>query len=149
MQKCTICNHERRISIDEALLRSVPVRTISGQFQVSKSALQRHKNHIPKDLLRAKEAKEICQAEKVFNKLVTLKRDAERITQMAEFNNDLKTALSGIREQIRILETLSKITGQIPRPQIEMTINYLSLSKIHTRLGRKIDNMENINGIDR
>jgi hypothetical protein len=100
-------------------------------------------------LLRAKEAKEICQAEKVFNKLVTLKRDAERITQMAEFNNDLKTALSGIREQIRILETLSKITGQIPRPQIEMTINYLSLSKIHTRLGRKIDNMENINGIDR
>jgi hypothetical protein len=150
MKKCTICNHERRISIDEALLLSVPLRSISGQFQVSKSALQRHKEgHIPKNLIIAKKAKEICQAEKIFSYLISLKRDAEEITKLAQGSDDLKTALSGIREQSRIIEILAKMQGQIPRQQIELNINNISLSKIYTRLGRKIENMEDINETDR
>jgi hypothetical protein len=149
MKKCTICNHESRISIDETLLRSVPLRSISGQFEVSKSALQRHKDHIPKELVQTKKAKEICQAEKIFSYLISLKRDAEEITKLAQGSDDLKTALSGIREQSRIIEILAKMQGQIPRQQIELNINNISLSKIYTRLGRKIENMEDINEIDR
>ena len=114
--------------IDEALLRSVPLRTTAGQFQVSKSSLQRHKDHIPTDLVQAKKTKELCRAEKIFSDLISIKTDAERITKKAETNNDLKTALTGVREQGRLLEILAKIEGRIQQPQIDLTINNLCLS---------------------
>jgi hypothetical protein len=149
MQKCTICNHERRNSIDGALLRSVPLRAIAGQFKVSKSALQRHKEgHIPKNLVDAKKAKEIFHAEKIYDDLISLKRDAERITKKAENNNDLRAALTGVREQGRLLEISARVQDQIQQPQIDLTINNLCLFKIYTRLGRKIEKMEAINETD-
>ena len=122
------------------------MRTIAGQYEVSKSALQRHKEgHIPKNLLRAKEAKEICQAEKIFNKLVTLKRDAARITKKAEIDGDLKVALYGVREQSRVVEILAKIEGQIRPPQIDLTVNNLTLLKINDRLSRKVEEINETN----
>ena len=137
--------HKNRTLIDEALLRSVPLRSISGQFQISKSSLHRHKNHIPSDMVQAKKTKEVCRAETIFNKLISLKSDAERITKKAETNNDLKTALTGVREQGRLLEILAKIEGRIQQPQIDLTINNLCLSKIYNRLGRKIEKIEVFN----
>jgi preprotein translocase subunit SecD len=94
MQKCTICIHPQREEIDEKLLLSAtPLRTIADQFGVSKTALLRHKaDHIPTDLVKAKDAKEICRAESLLDKLASLKFDAERITQKAEIKDDLKTA---------------------------------------------------------
>ena len=140
MQKCSICFHPNKNKIDEALLLSTaPLRTIADQFQVSKTALLRHKaNHIPKDLVKAKEADEICRAEGLLNKLINLKNDAQRITKLAETNDDLKTALSGIREQTKIIEILAKMQGQIKQPQIDLTVNNFTLTKIHTRMTRKL-----------
>ena len=123
------------------------MRTIAGQYEVSKSALQRHKEgHIPKNLLRAKEAKEICQAEKIFNKLVTLKRDAARITKKAKIDGALKVALYGDREQSRVVGILAKIEGQIRPPQIDLTVNNLTLLKINDRLSRKVEEINETNG---
>jgi hypothetical protein len=141
MQKCSICIHPKRKEIDEALLLSpLSLRDIAGQFKLSKSALQRHKKeHIPTDLVKAKQADEICRAEGLLSKLITLKNHAERISQKAESDNDLKTALSGIREQSRIIEILAKMQGQIRQPQINLTTNNFALLKIHDRLSRKLE----------
>ena len=127
--------------INEALLLSnCSLRDIAGQFEVSKSALQRHKDeHIPTDLVQAKEAKEICQAEVILKKLISLENDAARITKLAEDSNDLKTALCGIREQSRLIEILAKMEGQIRTTQIDLTVNNLALLKIYDRLSRKVE----------
>ena len=148
MRKCRICHHPPRHQINEALLLSNnSLRDISGQFKVSKSALQRHReDHIPSDLVKAKRADEICRAEGLLNKLINLKSDAARITKKAETNNDLKTALSGVREQSRIIEILAKMQGQIQQPQVALTVNNLCLSKIYNRLGRKIEAINETNG---
>jgi hypothetical protein len=147
MQKCTICIHPQREEIDEKLLLSAtPLRTIADQFGVSKTALLRHKaDHIPTDLVKAKDAKEICRAESLLDKLVSLKSDAERITQKAEIKDDLKTALSGIREQSRIIEILAKMQGQIQQPKIDLTVNNFVLLKIHDRLSRKLEEIIEVN----
>jgi hypothetical protein len=127
--------------INEALLLSnYSLRDIAGQYEVSKSALQRHKDeHIPTGLVQAKEAKEICQAEVILKKLISLETDAARITKLAEESNDLKTALSGIREQSRLIEILAKMEGQIRPSQIDLTVNNLALLKIYDRLSRKVE----------
>jgi len=148
MQKCSICIHPQREEIDESLLLSAkPLRTIADQFRVSKTALLRHKaDHIPTDLVKARQADEICRAESLFDKLVSLKSDAERITKKAEINDDLKTALSGIREQSRIVEILAKMQGQIQQPQVALTVNNISLSKIYNRLSTKMEAINETNG---
>jgi predicted DNA-binding protein YlxM (UPF0122 family) len=127
--------------INEALLLSnYSLRDIAGQYEVSKSALQRHKDeHIPTGLVQAKEAKEICQAEVILKKLISLETDAARITKLAEESNDLKTALRGIREQSRLIEILAKMEGQIRPSQIDLTVNNLALLKIYDRLSRKVE----------
>jgi hypothetical protein len=147
MQKCSVCIHPKKNEIDETLLLSTtPLRTIADQFGVSKTALLRHKaDHIPTDLVKAKQADEICRAESLLDKLVSLKDDAARITEKAEINDDLKTALSGIREQSRIIEILAKMQGQIQQPQIDLTVNNFTLLKIHDRLSRKIDGTIEVN----
>jgi hypothetical protein len=148
MQKCSICIHPQRNEIDEKLLLSTtPLRTIADQFGVSKTALLRHKaDHIPTDLVKARQADEICRAESLFDKLVSLKSDAERITKKAEINDDLKTALLGIREQSRIVEILAKMQGQIQQPQVALTVNNISLSKIYNRLSTKMEAINETNG---
>jgi hypothetical protein len=147
MQKCSICIHPKRSEIDQLLLLSAtPLRTIADQFHVSKSALLRHKtDHIPTDLVKAKQADEICRVDDLLNKLINLKNDAERITVKAESNDDLKTALSGIREQSRIIEILAKMQGQIQQPQINLTTNNFALLKIHDRLSRKLEGIIELN----
>ena len=148
MQKCSVCSHPQKRQIDEALLISTtPLRTIADQFGVSKTALLRHKaDHIPTDLVKAKQADEICRAESLFDKLITLKNDAQRITEKAENNDDLKTALSGIREQSRIIEILAKMENLIQQPQIDLTVNNFALLKIHDRLSRKLEGNIETNG---
>jgi hypothetical protein len=148
MQKCKICIHPKREKIDEALLLSeLSLRDIAGQYKVSKSALQRHKeDHMPLDLIKTKMASEVCRAEGLLNELISLKNDAERITQKAESKDDLKTALTGIREQARIIGILAKMQGQIQQPQVALTVNNISLSKIYNRLGRKMETINEANG---
>jgi len=148
MQKCSICTHPMSNDINEALLMSTySLRDIAEQFGVSKSALQRHKEeHIPMNLIHAKEAKEICNAEIILKKLIHLGTDAARITKLAEDSNELKTALSGIREQSRIIEILAKMGDQIQPSKIDLTVNNLALLKIYDRLSRKV---EDINETDR
>ena len=141
MKTCSICHHPKKDEIEKALLISKrSYRDISGRFNVSKLALQRHQEkHVPSHLIKAEQAAEICRADGLLNKLVILKNDAERITEKAEINDDLKTALSGIREQSRIIEILSKMQGQIQQPQIKLTMNQIGLLKIHYRLSRKLE----------
>ena len=55
-KRCSICIHPRREEIDQALVSGATERTIVDQFDVSKSAVHRHKTaHLPISLTRALE----------------------------------------------------------------------------------------------
>jgi hypothetical protein len=95
--------------------------------------------------VQAREADEMCRAEGLLDKLSTLKNDAERITQKAEVNDDLKTALSGINTQTKILEILAKMENLIQQSNIDLTINNYALLKIHDRLSRKVEEINETN----
>lgn len=41
--QCSVCRHESRALIDGLLTLGIPVRTVSGNYELSRSALERHK----------------------------------------------------------------------------------------------------------
>ena len=50
--QCTICRHQKRELIEDALVRRVPMRRIARRYGVSKSAVGRHiRNHVAEELL--------------------------------------------------------------------------------------------------
>ncbi len=66
---CTICTHEQRPEIDAALLADDPLRDIAGQWSVSKSAVARHREHLPRQLVKAQEQEDVRQAIDVVKQL--------------------------------------------------------------------------------
>lgn len=121
-RKCTICEHPRVEEINTALLDGVPLRDIAGQFSVSKTALHRHKEHIPAGLVKAQEAQEVARADNLLDQVVELRDRALSILTKAEQAGDLKTALQGIREARGCLELLARLQGEL---QEGTTINIL------------------------
>jgi len=51
-----VCDHPESHSIDEALVSGVPYRGVAMRFELSQSAVYRHKtDHLPAHLLKARE----------------------------------------------------------------------------------------------
>jgi hypothetical protein len=99
-----------RASIDKALLSGESFRNIAGRFDISRSAVFRHKaEHIPGTLIKAKEAAEIDHGQDLFAHVQDLNRRTVAILEQAELANDPKTALSAIREARGNSELLCKM----------------------------------------
>jgi len=111
---CSICTHQERQAIDRALVAGTAFRDIAGRFNVSRSALHRHKNnHIPAALAMAKEAEEVAQADDLLTEVVELQNRAVSILDRAEKAGQLQTALNGIREARRCLKLLAQLQGEL------------------------------------
>jgi transposase len=55
-RRCTVCDHSEKHGIDEALVSGAPYRSVAKRFELSESAVYRHKTeHLPAHLLKAKE----------------------------------------------------------------------------------------------
>ncbi len=113
-RRCTICTHANRSDIDQALVGRRPFRDIAGQFDVSKSALVRHHDdHLPASLVKAQEAAEAAQADALLAQVVDLRDKALSVLDKAEKSDDLRTAVSAIREARGCVELLAKLAGQL------------------------------------
>jgi hypothetical protein len=51
VKRCSVCSLPSQAEIDRGLLAAVPYRTLAGQFDLSPSALCRHKNHLARRLV--------------------------------------------------------------------------------------------------
>ena len=123
---CTVCNHPKVSEINEALLGTEAYRIIAKRFGASASAMYRHQQeHLPQALVRASDASEVLSADNLLEKVSGLEADARRIATTAETSGDLRVALAGIRELVRITELLPKLTGQLDgsKPQGPGAIN--------------------------
>ena len=125
---CTVCSHKDVDEINRLLLSGTSFRDIAGQFDLSKTALARHKeSHIPELLSKSSDLKaevESIQGNQTLVEVRELKVKALDILGKAERAGDLKTALLGIREARSCLELCLKAEGQIKDgPQITIINN--------------------------
>ena len=123
-QVCTICSHEQRLAIDQALVTTQPIRKIAARFGTSPSALTRHKaEHLPVQLVKAQEAQEAAHAGDLLTDVRGLYTKAQAILEQAQGAGALAVALGGIREARGCLELLAKLQGQLDdRPVVNVLI---------------------------
>ena len=113
MKVCGICTHKQRVAIDEAIVAQTPLRAIAGQHGVSRSALDRHKQHVPKALAEAKQAVVVAEAGTLLQRVETLISRCERIGAQAESDRQWGAAVSAARELRACLELIAKVTGEL------------------------------------
>ena len=123
-RRCTVCDHPERHSIDEALVTGAPYRSVAKQFGLSESAVYRHKtDHLPSHLLKARELKEVAQADDLLDQVRHLQAHALDILERAEKAGDLRTALAAISQARGNLELLGKLAGELDeRPQVNVLV---------------------------
>ncbi len=98
-RRCTVCDHPERHGIDEALVTGAPYRSVAKRFELSESAVYRHKTeHLLAHLLKAKEVVEVARADDLLEQVRNLQAHALDILERAEKTGDLRTALAAISQ---------------------------------------------------
>jgi transposase-like protein len=124
-RRCTVCDHPERHSIDEALVSGAPYRSVAKRFELSESAVYRHKtDHLPAHLLMAKEVEEAARADDLLEQVRNLQTHALDILERAEKTGDLRTALAAISQARGNLELLGKLAGELDeRPVVNLNVS--------------------------
>jgi hypothetical protein len=113
-RSCTVCEHQDREAIDEALVGGASNRSLASLYDVSEAAVRRHKaNHLPARLVMAQAAEEVAQADDLLDQMQDLQARTLAILEAAESTNQHRTALSAIREARSNLELLAKLLGEL------------------------------------
>lgn len=119
--RCSICNHEDREAIDEAIVSGSTLRATARRFDVSKDAVSRHKAHVSASLSRVVAAREEAGAVSALSRLEELHTRAMRVLDAAEADGKASLSLAAIRELRGLVETLAKITGELDeRPNVQV-----------------------------
>jgi hypothetical protein len=124
-RRCTACDHPERHRIDDILVTGAPYRSVAKQFELSESAVYRHKTeHLPTYLLKAREAAEVAQADNLLNQVRSLQTHVLDILERAEQAGDLRTALAAISQARGNLELLGKLAGELDeRPVVNLNVS--------------------------
>jgi hypothetical protein len=124
-RRCTVCDHSERHSIDEELVTGAPYRSVAKRFELSESAVYRHKTeHLPAHLLKAREVEEAARADDLLDQVRHLQAHALDILERAEKAGELRTALAAISQARGNLELLGKLAGELDeRPQVNVLIS--------------------------
>src|SRR5215213_4549290 len=124
-RRCTVCDHPEKHSIDEALVTGAPYRSVAKRFELSESAVYRHKTeHLPALLLKAREVEEVARADDLLDQVRNLQAHALDILERAEKSGDLRTALAAISQARGNLELLGKLAGELDeRPVVNVLLS--------------------------
>jgi hypothetical protein len=122
---CTVCTHAKRDEIDAALVAQEPIRDIAGRTGTTKSALDRHRQHVAAGLVKAKEAKETARADSLLDAVRGLAEDAHRIRRKAEKAEDLRTALDAIGKLTKIVELLVKLRSDVREAEEDAPLRFV------------------------
>jgi hypothetical protein len=100
--RCTICDHAQRIAIEQAMV-TTSLRDIATQFEISSSALFRHKSkHVASALAKAEESRTLASA----NGLIDLVEGL--IHELGDLKAQAKQKRNGGTEARKSVETILK-----------------------------------------
>ena len=122
-RRCSVCVHPDRSSIDAALVERRPFRDLAGRFRLSSTALHRHaQRHVPATLAQARQAQEVARGDDLLAQVEELKDRAMGVLARAEAAEDLRAAISAIREARGCVELLARMVGELREGQ---TVNII------------------------
>ncbi len=111
---CTVCDHSDRDEIDAALVERQPFRNLAGRFRLSSTALHRHaQRHVPATLAQARQAQEVARGDDLLAHVEGLRDRAIGVLARAEAAEDLRAAVSAIKEARGCVELLAKMMGEL------------------------------------
>jgi hypothetical protein len=124
-RRCTVCDHLESHSINEALVTGAPYRSVAKRFELSESAVYRHKTeYLPAHLLKARQVDEVAQADDLLDQVRHLQTHALDILERAEKTGDLRSALAAISQARGNLELLGKLAGELDeRPVVNVLLS--------------------------
>lgn len=111
-RRCTICHHPQHEDISISLFQD-GTRATARRFQVSLPALDRHKAHLPRALVNARQANQVMDATSLLSRVEEVVNDARRITRQAEGKEELSTALAGLKTITHSLELFGRLKGEL------------------------------------
>src|SRR5215469_14235376 len=133
-QTCSVCRHANQAEIDRAIIRSESFRGIARQFGISKDAVARHKEHLPKMLVKAHEALEVARVDALLDDVLAAEDRAEGLYAAAEgilarelrktepdANPQLRairTATAVMAEKRTYMELRGRLTGELAGPEL-------------------------------
>ena len=113
-QTCTVCTHEAKEAIDQAIVAGGSRRTIANQYELSDAAVGRHReNHLPGTLVKAAEAQNEAHGSRLLNQSQRLVDEAWASMERSKAAGKEKDVLGGIREARHSLELEGRITGEL------------------------------------
>lgn len=138
-RSCTVCTHDERDAIDEALIARTPYRDIAKRHEVTISALSRHMDgHVSPALAAVVAKREGQRAESLHDRVESLCSHVETILDASKEDGKVSITLSAARELRGCLELLGKITGEL-RDQPSTVVNVLSSTDWHAIRGALFD----------
>ena len=124
-RQCTICTHDDRPAIDQALVNSKPNRRIATQFGVSESAVRRHRaEHLSATLAQARASEDVAHADDLVSQLQALSQETLAIFREARQAKEHDLALRAIARAEKQIELLAKLLGELDeRPTINLVLS--------------------------
>ncbi len=124
MTICHTCAHEQRNEIDRQLIEGIPASVIARAFGLHERGVRRHAaDHLPAAMVKAQDAREVASADGLLEQVRSLQEKTLAILRTAEKKNELRTALTAIREARANTELLAKLLGELPEAQINIILS--------------------------
>jgi transposase len=110
--KCTICFHDRRNEIDAELAAGTSYRNIAERFGTSLAALNRHKAHVARSIVKASERREERLGDSLLDQMERVQSKAWELLANTEAQGDNRAAIIALREVRECLQSLGVILAK-------------------------------------
>ena len=111
---CTVCTHEARQAVDQALVAGESNRVIASQHGLSQAAVGRHsQNHLSATLVAAAEDRELAHGGKLLDQVQSLVGKALGSLERAEGKGNEREVQGAIREARHSLELVGRLNGDL------------------------------------
>ncbi len=111
-RRCSVCSHQGRDDIDQALVRGQGMRGVAGRFGVSASAIQRHASrHIRPAIKLAVQQYEGLRIGGLAARLAVLADTAEAVRLSAMQSGDAAIVLRSLDSERALIADLMRILG--------------------------------------
>ena len=124
-RRCTVCDHDERHAINVALVQRDSYRNIAERYGLSVGALSRHtKEHLPKLLVKAKDAVEVAEADSLLARIEALQIKTLAALEAVEEERKYPVLLGGVREARANLELIGRVTKELEAtPTLHIPLN--------------------------